>query len=442
MNNQLEERKQQYNQDEEIDLLDLVRTVMQHKGLIAITTIIFMVVSLFGGYFYNKSKAVTTATISLNYPGREKGLTPNGGILTSDSILPIDVFQTVYEEYKDQIKSKDFKEFVKNNQLVWMVPDYIQKRIKDAANKGEKYEYTPVDFQINSKENTKVVGALANDSLESFIDRFKPKYIIEPVTIEKSYDYPIIYELINDKIDALKVLIDDRVSKKFVSSKFGFSFDKIKQNIANLEKIQLQDYYSYYTVNKLSLDRATREMRFAADIQQLNYQRQNLKNQAAILKSMIDDYKPTEKSFVVANVGELQKSESQGDAYYGQMLDSYFKLNKEVIDTDTKIVRLQDESKLDLRYPTEEEQKIVNEKLDVLVNKLNKIIDEVNQLNEEYINSTYSNMISISSPVITTTTGKPLYIYLVVGLVLGGCFGIFLAFASEFKKDYKKRYSK
>lgn len=440
MNNQLEERK--YYEEDEIDLLDLVRTVMQHKGLIVITTIIFMVVSLFGGYFYNKSKAVTTAVLTLDYPGREKGLTPDGGILTSDSILPLEALQSVYEEYKDQIKSKDFKEFVKNNQLVWMVPDYIQKRIKDAANRGEKYDYTPIDFQINSKENSKVVGALANDALESFVNKYRPNYVIDPIEIKKDYDYPVVYQIIDDKIEALKALIADREEKKFVSNKSGFSFDKIKQNIASLEKIELQDYYSYYTVYQLSLDSNTRDLRFKSDIQQLNYQRQNLKNQATVLKSMIDEYKTSEKSFVVANVGELRKSESQGDAYYGQMLDSYFNLNKEIIDTDTKIARLQDESKLPLRYPTEEEQKIINEKLDNLVNKLNKIIDEVNQLNDEYTRVTYSNMISISSPVITTTTGKPLYMYLVVGLVLGGCFGIFLAFASEFKKDYKKRYSK
>ncbi|MBR8748907.1 hypothetical protein IX317_000568 [Fusobacterium sp. DD29] len=440
MNNQLEERK--YYEEDEIDLLDLVRTVMQHKGLIVITTIIFMVVSLFGGYFYNKSKAVTTAVLTLDYPGREKGLTPDGGILTSDSILPLEAFQSVYEEYKDQIKSKDFKEFVKNNQLVWMVPDYIQKRIKDAANRGEKYEYTPIDFQINSKENTKVVGALANDALESFLNKYRPNYVIDPISIKKDYDYPVVYQLIDDKIEALKVLIADREEKKFISNKSGFSFDKIMQNIASLEKIELQDYYSYYTVHQLSLDSKTRDLRFKSDIQVLKMQRDALKSQAAVLKSMIDEYKPSEKSFVLANVGELDKKVTQGDAYYGKMLDEYFALNKEIIAKESTISRLTEESKLTLTYPTEEQQKAINEKLDILVNKLNKIIDEVNQLNDEYTRVTYSNMISISSPVITTTTGKPLYMYLVVGLVLGGCFGIFLAFASEFKKDYKKRYSK
>ncbi|MBR8700693.1 MULTISPECIES: Wzz/FepE/Etk N-terminal domain-containing protein [unclassified Fusobacterium] len=440
MNNQLEERK--YYEEDEIDLLDLVRTVMQHKGLIVITTIIFMVVSLFGGYFYNKSKAVTTAVLTLDYPGREKGLTPDGGILTSDSILPLEAFQSVYEEYKDQIKSKDFKEFVKNNQLVWMVPDYIQKRIKDAANRGEKYEYTPIDFQINSKENTKVVGALANDALESFVNKYRPNYVIDPISIKKDYDYPVVYQLIDDKIEALKVLIAYREEKKFISNKSGFSFDKIMQNIASLEKIELQDYYSYYTVHQLSLDSKTRDLRFKSDIQVLKMQRDALKSQAAVLKSMIDEYKPSEKSFVLANVGELDKKVTQGDAYYGKMLDEYFALNKEIIAKESTISRLTEESKLTLTYPTEEQQKAINEKLDILVNKLNKIIDEVNQLNDEYTRVTYSNMISISSPVITTTTGKPLYMYLVVGLVLGGCFGIFLAFASEFKKDYKKRYSK
>jgi len=78
----------------------------------------------------------------------------------------------------------------------------------------------------------------------------------------------------------------------------------------------------------------------------------------------------------------------------------------------------------------------------VIREKLNNIIDELNKLNEEYVNAKYSDMITIVSPVIETHNGKPLVLFLAVGVVLGGMLGIFLAFTKEFVKNYRNKYSK
>ena len=64
--NQLEERNY-YEQEDELDLLDLVRTLMKHKHMIAVVTIVITLFMIVGGYFYNKSKAITTTVITLNY---------------------------------------------------------------------------------------------------------------------------------------------------------------------------------------------------------------------------------------------------------------------------------------------------------------------------------------------------------------------------------------
>ena len=137
--NQLEERKK--INGEEVDLLDLVRTVMKHKKLIVMVTIIVALFMTIGGYFYNKSKAITTTVITLNYPGRENGKTPNGALLTTNEIVPLDVLNNVYDKHKDIIKEKDKRDFINSIDLVWMIPDHIKKRIKDAEIQTE-YNYT------------------------------------------------------------------------------------------------------------------------------------------------------------------------------------------------------------------------------------------------------------------------------------------------------------
>ena len=439
--NQLEERNY-YEQEDELDLLDLVRTLMKHKYMIAIVTIVITLFMIVGGYFYNKSKAITTTIITLNYPGRENGKTPNGALLTTNEIVPLDVLNNVYDKHKDIIKEKDKRDFINSVELVSVVPDYIKKRIEEAEKKGEKYIYTPSEFQIVSKDNKKIVDDIANESVASFIERYRPNYTIQPIKIEGDYDYPTVFELISDKIDTLKTLVNDRDKKHFISNKSGYSFDKIRQNIESLEKLELQDYYSYYTVHNLSLDMKAREVRYKSDIQVLKLQREGLISQRDTIKKMIDDYRPGEKSFIIGNVGELQKKLDQSDEYYGKLIDQYLNLNRSIVEKEQRIKKLEEENKVALVYPTEQQKEKMNLKLDVLINRLNSIIEDVNTINDEYIRVTYSNMISITAPVIETTSGKPLYIYLAVGIILGLFTGIFFSFIAKFKEDYKKRYGK
>lgn len=439
--NQLEERNY-YEQEDELDLLDLVRTLMKHKYMIAIVTIVITLFMIVGGYFYNKSKAITTTIITLNYPGRENGKTPNGALLTTNEIVPLDVLNNVYDKHKDIIKEKDKRDFINSVELVSVVPDYIKKRIEEAEKKGEKYIYTPSEFQIVSKDNKKIVDDIANESAASFIERYRPNYTIQPIKIEGDYDYPTVFELISDKIDTLKTLVNDRDKKHFISNKSGYSFDKIRQNIESLEKLELQDYYSYYTVHNLSLDMKAREVRYKSDIQVLKLQREGLISQRDTIKKMIDDYRPGEKNFIIGNVGELQKKLDQSDEYYGKLIDQYLSLNKVIVEKEQRIKKLEEENKVALVYPTEQQKEKMNLKLDVLINRLNSIIEDVNTINDEYIRVTYSNMISITAPVIETTAGKPLYMYLALGIILGLFTGIFFSFIAEFKEDYKKRYGK
>lgn len=439
--NRLEERNY-YEQEDKVDLLDLVRTLMKHKHMIAVVTIVITLFMIVGGYLYNKSKAITTTVITLNYPGRENGKTPNGALLTTNEIVPLDVLNNVYDKHKDIIKEKDKRNFINSIDLVWMIPDYIKKRIKDAESRGEKYIYVPSEFQIVSKDNKKIVDDIANESVASFIERYRPNYTIQPIKIEGDYDYPTVFELIRDKIDSLKIIVNDRDKKHFISNKSGYSFDKIRQNLESVEKLELQDYYSYYTVHNLSLDIKARETRYKSDMQVLKLQREGLISQRDTIKKMIDDYRPGEKSFIIGNVGELQKKLDQSDEYYGKLIDQYLNLNRSIVEKEQRIKKLEEENKVALVYPTEQQKEKMNLKLDVLINRLNSIIEDVNTINDEYIRVTYSNMISITAPVIETTSGKPLYMYLAVGIILGLFTGIFFSFIAEFKEDYKKRYGK
>lgn len=114
--NQLEERKY-YEEDEEIDLMELIRTLMKHKYLIVISTLIVTVLVTLGGYVYNKINTVNSAIIKFNYPEIATGKNPDGSIFLKENIIPLNVLNTVFEEEREKIKSEDIAAFRKSVEI-------------------------------------------------------------------------------------------------------------------------------------------------------------------------------------------------------------------------------------------------------------------------------------------------------------------------------------
>lgn len=155
---------------------------------------------------------------------------------------------------------------------------------------------------------------------------------------------------------------------------------------------------------------------------------------------MLQDLKPTEKQLIIPNVGQEGVTINDQNDYYSKLVADYVVINNDIQDNKVKI-KLLENSKLDIKIPSSEAKKILEEKLKVSVEKLNRIIEDMNSLSKEYIDSTYSDMIKIVSPVTTSTEGKPLILFIGIGVILGGMLGIFLAFMKEFIRNYKNKYN-
>lgn len=85
--NQLEERKYYDSEDDEIDLMELIRTLMKHKVIILGTTLLITLISVVGGYIYNRSNTVNTMIIGFNYPEIENGKNPDNSIFLKENII-------------------------------------------------------------------------------------------------------------------------------------------------------------------------------------------------------------------------------------------------------------------------------------------------------------------------------------------------------------------
>lgn len=439
--NQLDERRY-YEEDDEIDLMELLHTILKHKFTIVIVTILVTVIATLGGYIYNKANTINSAIIGFNYPELQKGKNPDGSVFLRANIVPLDVINQTYEQYKGSMDKESLDEFRNSIKIEPIIPATTQTLIDNALKRGENISFTASNYEIISNEKNKdILTKLVSDSVNRYINRYKPTYSVQTVGEDIfDYDYSDSYTLLDERIKMMEMAISSYENKSYMSNRLGYSFNMINERIKNFKNVELQDYYSYYTINGFSKNRNSRLVRIDSKIQELLLENQGLEGKAKVLKEMLQELKPTQKQLIIPNVAQEGININDQNDYYSKLVADYVVLNNSIEDNKVKI-KLLENSKLDIKSPSAEDAKILEKKLKVSVEKINRIIEDMNTLSKEYIDSTYSDMIKIVSPVTTTTEGKPLVLFLGVGIILGGMLGVFLAFIKEFVKNYKKKYN-
>lgn len=438
--NQIDERRY-YEDEDEIDLLDILKTVLNYKKMIISITVIFTIAGLIGGYIYNREKTVNSVIVSLEYPGVRDGKNPDGSTFSASELMSLNVVNDIFDKYKNEIAQRNSVAFENSITVKGIIPEVVKTKIKQAVEKGENFTYFPTRYEIYTANAAPVLKELVNGVIENFIIEYRPNTVIDYVPNLDNYDYAEIQTILDDKLDSLRTIADEREKHNFISTKLGYSFSQILSEINTVQNIDLQGLYSYISINGLTVDKTMRETRYNAEIRDLKLKKDTLLARAKVVKQMLEDYKPKEKSFVIPNIGEINGKIDLTNDYYSKLIDEYLSVNNQVKSTEFEIQKIEN-AKLLIKYPTVQEKKIINEKLNGIVARINKIVDNINIINKEYVRVKYANMIRIDSPVITVNLGKPYYMFLVGGIVIGLFFSLFLVFVSELKKEYKKKYSK
>lgn len=343
--NQLDERRY-YEEDDEIDLMELVHTMVTHKYLIIITTILITIFSLIGGQIYNKKKVNVESSVILHEINR------------------VNIGEA----------SKNFK-----------IDGFNLEEIKE-----KKLSYKIV----TSKENKD----LLDKELTQVKEQYKAKLIENNILS--------IYSGRKDEVDLKKYL--DSIILNIRNTDVILSLTEIKDKIMLSEKESLEEL-------KERADFLNDELSFYKDIV-LNYKLQNKELTFGVNQNTIK-FLP-----------ETLNSEDISYTHYRELLGKYIDIRTELNLTNLKIKNFGKTSKEDINIADE-------------IEKVNKIVSDLNLEKEEYIQKNIDNLISIS-PVKTVFSGKPIYLFLGVGVVLGGMLGVFLAFLKEFIKNYQDRYSK
>ncbi|WP_373078903.1 hypothetical protein [Fusobacterium varium] len=441
--NQLEERVYQNQEDEEIDLMELIKILLNHKLMMIAVTISIIFISGIAGYIFNKKNMTTSVVIGLNYPELETGLNPDKTPFLKDNLVSINILNSVFAEFKNEkIKAKEFADFRNSLSIDGIVPNNISQKIESALKKGEILSYYPTQYKIKLKEmNKEILEKLSIGVVEEFENKYKPKSeILFMEKVSTAYDYDDYILLFNEKIKNLKLnfSVDDKMN--YYSKTLGYSFNELNNRLDNLQNIELKKLESFLDIKGLSNSKNTRETKLRADIKLLNLKREKLIGESKVIRNVLDEYKPINRQIVVPSMGEMGIKLETENEYYSKLIEKYLLVNTSIKNVEYEI-KFKEEEILKIVYPTEEENKAINENINLLADRLNKVIEDTNNINKEFYEVKYGDMIKILTPVEINNSGKPIILFLGVGAVLGLFTSIFLIFICEFAKNYKMRFS-
>lgn len=441
--NQLEERVYQNHEDEEIDLMELLRILLNHKLMLITVTAIIIFVSGIAGYIFNKKNIVTSVVIGLNYPGLESGLNPDKTPFVKENLISIKTLNSVFNEYEGKvIEAKKFVDFRNSLNIEGIIPENISQKIETSLKKGEIINYYPTQYKIKMKEkNKEVLEKLSEEGVKEFEERYKPKTeILFMEKVNDIYDYDDYILLFNEKIKNLKInfSLDDKTN--YSSKTLGYSFVELINRLDNLQNIELRKLESFLDIKGLSNSKNSRETKLRADIKLLKLRKEKLIGESGVIKTILDEYKPTNRQIIVPTMGEMGIKLETENEYYSKLIEKYLFVNTSIKNVEYEI-KFKEEEISKISYPTEEENKKINENIDMLINKLNGLIEQANIINKEFYEVKYGNMIKILTPIEVVKSGKPLTLFLGVGAVLGLFTSIFLIFVCEFIKNYKANFS-
>lgn len=341
----LEERKKCIEEDE-IDFMEVIHTLIINKKLIFISIIITTIIALTGGVIYNKKNLKLERSISLNRNTQ------------------VDV-----EKASSNIKINNFTLESNNKKSVYTVVT-------------EKKNKNLLDSELNKLKVSYEQELIKNNTL--------PIYTGEKEKISfEEYLNSIISQIKDEELSLTLLEIKDSISPSKTES-----VEELRKKLRFLED----------------------ELVFYKEIV-LNYKLQNKTISFTVNQNTIK-FLPD-----ILNSTDISYND------YKQFLDKYIALRDEI---NLSKFKLQNFDKFIVPN--------ISINIDEEIEKVNKIVTELNLSKEDYIKTNIDTLISFSEEK-DIFTGKPISLFLGVGIIFGGIIGMFMVFFKELITDYKKRYS-
>jgi hypothetical protein len=434
----LEEVYEKY--DDEIDLVDLIKTLYRGRYIIFITVLIFIVLGVGYGFILKKNNYTVKTSITLSFDGAEEGFVPNGARFDEGYIKNDIIIGNLYDKFSN-LKEMGISKNDLFNSIV--ISPEIPLEIKKNMENNPTYSYYPTNFTIsinltNDKNLDKII--LNNFVLaqkEYFENKFSEKFRLNLIDSDfKNYDYDeaiILLEGYFFKIDKLyNTLLDSLNQNSFLSIKDFFEFNN---EIDNIKNTKFNSFKSIVKEKKITKNSDLLLLKYKENLNTLNMKIESLEAEKKTLENILDRYKP-EQSSIYMNGTEFKSAESGNIySYYSDLINQAASKGMEAARLRIELEELKNNIDKIKNINNNNDFDMINSMLSDIVFELNKSIRKFNEFEEEYNTFYFSNSIVQNVPAIILNDGLNILLISLLSLILGLFIGTFVVFIREFIKN-------
>ena len=434
--------------EDEIDLVDLLRTLKRRSGLIIVIILAVTIISIVAGVLkYNSSKSVN-AIIAYNFNEISEGLNPDGTKFNSNLIFSNEVLNQVLDDLNINENQLNVVELRQNLSMAPIIPSYIQTRIKADLEEGIKTSFNPTAYEIkldiiNSVDETKkILQTLITEFSKYYSAKYGKNDVIAPVELGEDYEYQDTVTLFDGKLKNIELLLSSKPDQGFISKRTGIGFKNIYTQIELIRKIYIDKINEYLEVDGLAKNPNVAIRAIDYQIEQLRFAKQKKISELEALNGILKLYEPKGDNVVVS--GAMTTVEENPNEYYSTLIEQAAAASIEVGNIEQDIKKLDDRRQRINEYSKQGNNELENEIINLIKEtqeKLNEVIVLANNTLAEYDERFVSNYIKNVSPVDEFKDRKNASKIVIIGIVLGLFLGIFAAFIFEFfsKADINKK---
>ena len=234
--------------DNEIDLLEILKKIWKNKKIIALIFLIGTFISLVGAKIYKKSTTVSRVGISFNFEELKQGKNPDGTPFNMAEIIPSKSIYNAYNKYKtlsdDNLSITDFRKFIK---ITPIIPKNISVLVEKNLKEGVFYSFTPTEYFItlktglNNESEKELLEEIVETVLNEYILNNRPLSTLSKLDIKQLETQGLTYEnyleIIDKTLEAIKNDIEQSSNKKIKFSTVALNYD-FKDILLELELIR------------------------------------------------------------------------------------------------------------------------------------------------------------------------------------------------------------
>lgn len=247
-------------------MFNAIYRLFKKKYFLFILLIVMLFAIMGEGYHFFILSNMKAMTMSLNYPGAEQGLNPDGSRFNISEMSNDEILNEAKKGLKienidnDKIKSR-----------IFITTKFSQKAMENVVSDirgGMRGSYVPTTYYIYYSQKNKFAANETYEFLQALAtgyERYFTKKHAENNSILRyksedydfsAYDYSEIYTVLYNKADEmLNLIIKHRNENRSFRSADNLNFDTVRDELSNFKNVKLEKFYSYVIQNNISKDR-------------------------------------------------------------------------------------------------------------------------------------------------------------------------------------------